>query len=226
VFRRILAFTALAATVSMSAPAESGVIDSSNTGWYDSFGDHTSSNPNYIAGDIGGSFFHDFFVFDLSGLSQPIVAATVRVFNPDGGYSSANTSETYALFDVSTAIPTLIADQSGQTSIFDDLGSGVSYGSQTVSAADDGKFVEVTLNADGLAALNSALGSQFAFGGALLASADPFIFGGSDSNFVLSNVQLDLTSVPEPAGTTLAVVAIGGFLVARYRRNSPMSRRA
>src|SRR5262249_26017955 len=62
------------------------------------------------------------------------------------------------------------------------LGTGTSYGSQTVSAADNGKIVSIAMNAAGGAALNAAEGSQFGVGGALTAisgTADQNIFGHS-----------------------------------------------
>src|SRR5207245_1357721 len=100
---------------------------------------------NYLAGrlsEVGDH--HDFAVFDFSGLGTPIASAQLQLFNPSGtptnpsgGFSSFKPSETYTLFDVSTPIAALRASNTGRTDIFTDLGSGVAYGSQVVSAADN-----------------------------------------------------------------------------------------
>src|SRR5439155_12677519 len=105
---------------------------------------------------------------------------------PGSGYSSPDATETFTLFDVSTPLGALRASGSGQTDIFNDLGSGASFGSQTVSPTDNGngngKYVSVSLNDGGLAALNAARGGLAAVGGALTTlagTADQYVFGSS-----------------------------------------------
>src|SRR5262249_4030674 len=51
--------------------------------------------------------------------------------------------------------------------VFSDLGSGVAYGSQTVSNADNGHLVTVDLSPTAVADLNNKLSGPFALGGAL-----------------------------------------------------------
>jgi hypothetical protein len=68
---------------------------------------------------------------------------------------------------VSTSIASLIATQTNATSIFTDLGSGILFGSVTVSSADNNSYVNVTLNSDAIAALIGSEGSEFAIGGSL-----------------------------------------------------------
>ena len=150
------------------------VLTATNTGWYDFTGSHLASNPDYIVGDcsigtcggVGG--YNDFFVFDLSGVKGPITSAQLSMFNPSiyPGYSG-KPSSTYTNFDVSTAIGTLIADASGATGIYNDLGTGTAFGSTSVSAADNGTQVIVNLNAAALASLTAGEGGQWAIGGTL-----------------------------------------------------------
>jgi hypothetical protein len=143
-----------------------------DSGWWDSTGSHTASNKNYLVG-LSGNQYRDYFVFNLSGVSQNITGATLKLYNPSAsvdsgnGYLSSDPTETYAVFDVSTPIASLGATASGQTGIFNDLGTGTGFGSQSVSAADNGKVVSVSLNADGVAALNAARGGLAALGGAV-----------------------------------------------------------
>jgi hypothetical protein len=140
-----------------------------NTGWWDGTGAHTSGNTNYIAGyDVGdGAEIRDYFVFNLASVSQNIASAQLSLYNPSSGYDSTVSTETYTSFDVSTPIATLEASGSGQTAIFNDLGSGTSLAATTVSAANDNADVLVNMNSAGVSYLNAARGSQVAVGGAV-----------------------------------------------------------
>jgi hypothetical protein len=166
-------------------------LDATDSGSYTSTGIHTSSNQQYIVGycaasDCGTSYtFNDFFVFNLASvISTPITSATLNLYEPsvsiDGydGYDSNNPSETFQLWDVTTAIGspsqygTLEGSDAGDTTgmaIYSDLGSGVFFGSGVVTNAESGTVISFTLDANALAALNTAEGGQFALGGSLSA---------------------------------------------------------
>ena len=171
-----------------------------DSGWWDSTGFHDSTNPNYLAGLAEGVQYRNFTVFDLSAVSQPISAATLNLFNPE--YVSPDPTETYTLFDVSTPISMLTTSSSGRTDIFNDLGTGTSYGFQTVSNSDDGQIVSVPLNAAGLSALNDAEGGLAALGGALTTISGPsdqvvFAYSGNPTDVRQLVLQLG------PAGLVL-----------------------
>jgi hypothetical protein len=173
------------------------VLNATNTGWYDNSGAHSASNVNYEAGpneSVGNPDHHDFFVFNLAGVTAGITSATLSIGNASNGYMSDSPFLTYSMFDVSTPIGTLIATQSGRTDIFADLGSGTVYASRTVSAADDGTQVLITLDAAAIAAINASIGSQFAIGGAVVIT-------------------------PEPAAITLVSMGIAGLVLLRRRRS-------
>jgi hypothetical protein len=132
-------------------------------------------------------------------------SAVIRLFNPltpFAGYISPNPSELFRLYDVSTGLRDLMADQSDATDIFADLGSGLVFGSATVSAADDGFYVEIALTAEGLDSLSRAVGS-WGVGGALDLSREP----GPEPE-----------PVPEP--TTLLLLGSGLVLGRRLRKRS------
>ena len=66
---------------------------------------------------------------------------------------------------------------------YDALDSGAVFGTQSVSAANDGSFIIIALDADAIAYLNANSSSAFAFGGSLadLDNSDTrFVFGGSN----------------------------------------------
>jgi hypothetical protein len=76
----------------------------------------------------------------FNGISPP---------NTGNGYGSPDATETYAIYDVETAVPPLMLGFGGVFT-YHDLGSGASYGSVSASAADNGTFIEVELNASGV----------------------------------------------------------------------------
>src|SRR5262249_53327712 len=80
-----------------------------------------------------------------------------------------------------------------QFGIFNDLGSGTSFGTQTVTPDTDP--VVTTLNADGISALTADLGGQFAIGGSLttISGTDPqLLFTSSRAPDHLSQLTLTL----------------------------------
>ena len=157
---------------------------STMTGWYDIAGNHSATNPDYLAGLCGSSdscnggndVMNNFFTFNVP--AGTYTSATISAFlpNPGSGMSAFYcncTSLTYQLFDVSTPISLLMASNSGQTGIFNDLESGTFFGSVVVTAADQGTQILVTLNAAGLASLNAAAGGDWAVGGSIYGAQTP-----------------------------------------------------
>jgi hypothetical protein len=216
--RRLRAFFALGAVLGVACGhTQAGTLNTSDRGWYDSSGKHDPSNDNYVAGTVPGVTYHDFFVFDLSGVSTPLTSASLVAVNP----SSAGGTATYTLYDVTTSVTSLI-NGTGGVAAFDDLGSGTVYGSVTVTDATN-TFVSVALNADGLAALNAHLGGTFAIGGALSGSGYVFGFSGGqgpgDGNTYL-NYTPGTSAVPEPASLSLVGFGAVGMFGYGLRRKA------
>jgi hypothetical protein len=181
------------------------VFQAGSTGWYSDVGFHDDGNPNYFAGLCGDACtpqgeLRDFAVFDLGEFTGGASSAVIRLFNPVGGYISPNLSELYSLYDVSTGVRDLVADQTDATDIFDDLGTGLIFGSRVVTVADDGTYVEIALTAEGLDSLNRAIGS-WAVGGALDLTREP-----------------EPEPVPEPG--TLLLLGSGLMVGRRLRKRS------
>src|SRR5262249_51241355 len=149
------------------------VINRTGRGWYSETGVHSvPMNVNYGVGDTHGpncqttcfSDARNFFVFDLSGISQTIVSAQLQLDVPAGGYDSPDPSENYELHDVTIPIATLL-DGTGGIAAHTDLGGGVVYGNYLASFADViARKVDIPLNSSAIAAMNATHG-LFGIGG-------------------------------------------------------------
>lgn len=161
-------------------------------GWYDQTGFHDWANPNYLAGVCGSSDAclgddldaHDFLVFPIPAGTYS--SAVLQIYNPSlangdagNGFQCQCGSLTYALWDVTTGIFDLENGHTGRIDIYDDLGSGIAYGSVVVTPADDGTYVTITLNAAALAAINAAAGDRIAFGGSVVPEPGTLVLTGT-----------------------------------------------
>ncbi len=179
----------------------------------------------------------DFFVFNLSGVSGMIVSATLNLYVPNKppdsgpGYVSFEASEPYQLTSSSTSVADIVQiygpDSAKGLSIFNTLGTGTVFASTTVTAADDGTTLHLTLNAAGLAFLNSNEGNSIVLSGQDPAapSSGPTSSDCSTCRFFFTytdptgaffkqtpKVTLDLSFAPVPTITTvISAGAYGGF---------------
>ncbi len=199
---------------------------------------HNPDNTNYFTGQdfTGmnvGAGYRSFFAFDLSSFAgQSITSATLHLFNPIGSFFQFNPAansgpfETLQIFDVATPAATLLSG-SGGLAAFEDLGTGVSFGTVNVSLADNNSFIDIVLNSDGLAAVNAAAGGSILFGGRLTSidagAGTQRLFAFSNPDMVaMSGTQLLLTAtapIPEPETYAMLVagLALLGFHARRRR---------
>jgi hypothetical protein len=207
-------------------------VDTTDRGYYYNYDFSDNTNKNYITGqlNVGSTVgFHSFFTFGpLSGLSGPIVSATLSLFNPVAGYSSSQSSETLVIDGFTGNVTTL--DAGGTVSgEYNALAAGATFASQSVNAATDGAFINIALNSNAIAFLNANSGSTFAFGGYLSGipvsdTSSRYVFGGSA--FVVSNdgnTQLSVVTglaTPEPATWATLLLALPLFLLGRRIRRA------
>lgn len=151
-------------------------------GWYDNTGFHDPTNDNYAVSDdaiapAAGMTTHNFFVFRLGqGLIEGnILSATLSIFNPSNGSALPANGVNYNLWDVDWSqndpYTTLLNGGNGLVSVFNDLGSGTTYGSKLVMPTDVNQNIVINLNADGLIGIQNASNiegtSLFAIGGSI-----------------------------------------------------------
>ena len=216
----------LMATGVQSTQAGTIALNATVQGWFRSNGSHIDTNTNYIVGQyvVSGAplgLINDFFAFDIPPIAS-IMSASLVVYNPSSGYASGNPSETVVLHDVSTPISTLAAYSPSESptgrAVYNDLGSGVVFASQTVSAADNNSNVAFSLNDAAIASLIASLGQPWAIGGTISPITLPA--AQNETVFTYSTggpVQLILQTVPEPS--TLVLAAFGFFALACWLRN-------
>lgn len=195
-FRGITGSLSLIATALLCSSAEAAtfILASGEQGWFNQNGLTNRRVDGVATGNtFTGDFFVDetspsngeyrsFFIFDVSGLTEPIESANLTLFQ-EVYFSSASTEEV-TLFGVDSSKEALETQFSGVSNIpiFDDLGSGPVYGTQTIAAAPTTQnsgtlvqeFVTFSLAQPAIDAINEARETDgfFAVGAALTTTGD------------------------------------------------------
>lgn len=128
------------------------------------------------------SYYRNWFTFDLTRLSGRVIDARLEVTCWQG--IGPDDKEDLGLFDVSTDAAPLNGRPIRSARIYEDLGSGTSYGMYRISTNLDWETVVVLpLNGQAVEDINRAAGGFFSIGGALLSiepgGADEALFGSS-----------------------------------------------
>ena len=177
-------------------------LNALNSGWYYDSGVHNSNTqPNISAGVCVTCLYsgetRNFFLFDLSSISENIVSAELRITS--GNYVSNDPFEIFSLFDV-TSDPSILPTNTTQNlSLFDDLGSGQEYGSYQVQQDSD-TVISIMLNSIAIEDINNT-NSLFAIGGAVTSldndlTRTQYLFGGT--HLGEQTRELIITTVPVP----------------------------
>jgi len=202
------------------------------------------TSPGFFNYYIGYSFpstpseRRNYFIFDLAGVTTPVASATFKLFLPGGpllplGFISSDPTEDYRISGSGFSW-TAFAEAFGGTAspamlsaMFGTMGTGPAYGLTTISAADGGSDIVMTLSPAAIMAINASLGDHFLITGRL-PDIHPSMPGMPPSELVFAYTdiphplmpfpRLELTFVPSPgAGGPLAVAGV--LMLLRRRRS-------
>jgi hypothetical protein len=148
-------------------------------------------NTSYLAGVFNNSSYKNFFVFNLAGVNSPVTSAKVDL------YAGTITSELdYSLFGTTVAITALSDGVSPDLTVYNQLATGVKYGSFTITSNNSLQNLIFTLNAAAVGNLNAAI----------LGKKTQFEISGSAER------------VPEPSTWIMMLAGFAGLGLAGYRR--------
>ena len=120
---------------------------------------------------------------------------------------------------LSVLLPDRIAPNPTSLSVFLDMAGGNIWGSSLIQSSPDGTIVDIILNSDGIAALQSRINSAAQY----FAYSESNYFPYADGYFTVVNASLVVNEVPEP-GSLLAVgFGAVGYVWLQYRRRSRQS---
>jgi hypothetical protein len=199
------------------AHAASYTFDAStNLGNWSATQANTDANTNYAVGNSAGTVWRNFFTFNLASLApnEQVVSATLQLRK--FWYYSTDSSENVAFYDVSTSPQVLNNNQGFSPAIFNDLGTGTSYGTVSLTQGNTGDVVTVSLNAAGRAAIASAAGGSFSIGGSCLTCGTGQTVFGTSSSIGVQELVVQTAPIPEPS--TYAMLGIGLAALAFLRR--------
>jgi hypothetical protein len=176
-----------------------------NQGWWGEAGGITGTNVNdnyYVGWGANNKRYNDYFTFDIGSFTNPCVPQSAYLTVKRGLGGGGAPTVTYSLHDVSTFPLTLAQKANGPNqTIYNDLGSGTSYGSYVLPTAGGSPFT-LNLNANGLNAIHlyeQAHAQFFSVGGSLGSPpAGQFLFastGGGGSAVTLTVVIPKLCKV-------------------------------
>ncbi len=188
-----------------------------NQGWWNNKDPNTNpTNSNYFVGrDLvdRDEEFRNYFSFDLSGVTSTVVSARLEVrrfTSREGGI--------YQLFDVSTSAEDLARRLIVDLDVFNDLGTGTTYGTFNIGAGESEDLLSFTLNDAALFDINASLGSFFSIGGVSVNSVSLFLFSSSEGIQRLTLETEDIIQVPEPTTVGLFGLGLAGLGVLSRRR--------
>lgn len=155
-----------------------------------------------------------YYLFDLAAIGFPITQASLEL-----QLTQVDTTNLY-LFGLETLTATQLAGLSASStqvqlqSAFTDIGTGTAFGSRMLTSA--GTF-SIDLTPAALERINGSNG-LFAVGVALEHSNIPYI----TSEVIFNGASLNLSGNPQsvPVPGSMALLAIGGIVLLRQRRNA------
>jgi len=210
----------IAATIlilSFAPCTEGQTLTAYEQGWIGNNNSNTLSNTNTFTGIVGGSDYHSFFAFNLSGITSGSI--TNATLNLEGGYNVFTGTGTFNLY-VSTIDPSLTPNGYSGLTGGDLIGTvtGIPGGIQGSTPT----ALTLSLNTQGLTDINNAAGGTFIVGGAFsgggLIGTESAIFSSSGGS--PNTLTLAIAEAPEPSTWALLLGGLGLLAFWRQRMAS------
>lgn len=227
-YRKFGAAVALTFSFELTAHAANTTIDlqALDSGTYSSVtASHVSTETSIYLQQDSVNSSRNFYVFDFSGLNMAnLISAELYAHN--AWNYSPESQLSYSLYDVTTNINDLRASGTGRNSIFNDLGSGVSYASLELNNPGRYDNLVLSFNQSGIDAAKATTG-MFAFGGALTSQTGGVAFMFADNENQSSPFSYGLrltfsetvTAVPEADSYAMLLAGLGLVSLVARRRN-------
>lgn len=226
-------FALIAILLLAAHPAKALVIDHLDRGAWNERGGYDGSKNALIgnlAPGVPTGIKRAFSLFRLTGFSGTATGAVLRLELE--GYNSIDPTLEFTVYDVDAVnIPSLtdtaLSNTLGGIDLFTDLGTGTAYGTATVSAADVGSFLDITLSAAAVADINASIEEQsfVAFGLSIedaesASNPEVLAFGShglGDFTHQLI-IEEEVVQVPAPATLSFFALALAGIGFQRRKK--------
>lgn len=165
--------------------------------------------------------YNNVFRFDLAGITQTIIGATLSIV-ATGNSSGVAENVGYSVWDMTTDLSNL-GNRANQLAAYTDAQSGKLYGTTTLATRTGFAAmpaVSILLNSDAIADLNAARGGLFGIGGnSTVTSSSQFLWLNSNAAEPVASLELTFAAIPLPAGLPMLLGALGALgLLRRVRR--------
>lgn len=166
----------------------------------------------------------NFFVFDFAGLNVANLISVV-LFADNSWNSSTENQIEYSVFDITTNVADLRYGGNGQYSIYEDIGSGISYANIQINNPGRYDNFELSFNKAGVDAAKAATG-LFAVGGSFTSQTNGIAWMFADNGNLNAPLSYGLrltfsesaTAVPEADPLAMLLLGLGILGLVRNRR--------
>lgn len=162
-------------------------------GWHSSTGGHSTSNENTLTGDYSGATYNSYYVFTLTGFTATSIQGVTLQLQLEN--YSGDATESFTVWDVTTPAAN-VENTATDVNIYNDLMTGVSYGTGTAMSSQLNQLLSVPLNAQAAMGATAKLGQDFVVGVHVDTAPGYIRFGHTGSGATPTTIQLAIKYLP------------------------------